>query len=291
MIFSNRAHKALVLLFFLCSQLSSFDKTNFDSFSPSSGTSVSTKNSVPCSRALRVTIVIDVYRAFTTSAYVLDCSPATYVLTTKSSVISRMITDLENPLLIGKAEIGASQRYDIPNSPTRVLEKKIKDRNIFHRTAAGAKGVLSAKKSDIILAAGFINAKATVEYVKTLSNPIVTIMPMGHQGTTPSLEDDSCAEYIKSLFLDEPFNIDILQLRQGPGKYFFGKDQLQYPSEDFYRCHEFDCFDFAIKAEVYDDFAVLLPVQADPQVRLSEVRSVTIQQINPEFQVPSNEGY
>lgn len=209
---------------------------------------------------LQVTVVVDTFRAFTTAAYVLKRNPASYVLTTKSSVIARLSEKVTNPLFIGKQEIGEHIfTYHIPNSPTRVKTVEIFGRSVFHRTAAGAKGVLNAKGADLVLAAAFTNATATVRTIQALKDPKVSIIPMGHEGETPSLEDEICAKYIDSLLKGTRIELEpyIPELQTGPGKYFFSDDQWQYPKEDFRRCIRADHIDFSIQAEVKDDYAIL----------------------------------
>ncbi len=210
-----------------------------------------------------VSVIIDVFRAFTTAAYVLERYPTTYMMTTQSEVISRLASNLMNPLMIGKAEQGTDIIYHIPNSPTRVQGTEITNRNILHRTAAGAKGILLAQNADIVLAVGLVNADATVEYIKTLTNPKITIIPMGHEGTTPSLEDHLCALYMEGLIYGEKINLTPFMpvLREGSGQYFFSEDQWQYPCEDFECCLETGRFDFAIQAMVQDDYAILTSIK------------------------------
>ena len=208
---------------------------------------------------IHVIVVVDAFRAFATASYVLERRPAIYLYTAKSTVVSRLASNVYNPLLIGKPEKGQKLIYDIPNSPTRVLGEKISGRNILHRTESGAKGIMQARHADIVLAAGFVNADATVKYIKTLPNPKVTITPMGHEATSPSLEDDICAEYIEALFYGnkKELNCYISELRKGSGKIFFSDDQWQYPREDFVRCLEIGRFNFAIRAKICADYAIL----------------------------------
>lgn len=209
---------------------------------------------------MNVTVVIDVFRAFTTAAYVLEQQPAAYLLAVKQTVISRLASKFINPLIIGKLEKGFDENlYHIPNSPTRVLDVKISGREVIHRTEAGAKGVLLAQNAEIVLAAGFVNAAATVRYIQTLTNPTVTIIPMGHEGVTPSLEDDLCAKYIEGLMGGTTLALTpyLSELKEGSGRYFFSEDQWQYPIEDFERCLEIDRFDFAIQALPETDYAIL----------------------------------
>jgi 2-phosphosulfolactate phosphatase len=209
---------------------------------------------------LKVVVVIDAFRAFATAAYVLSRGPATYYLATECSVISRLAHSNPNTVLIGKPGIGSDLIYDIPNSPTRTLEVEVAGRTVLHRTEAGAKGVLLAREADIVLAAGFVNADATAHYIRSLTNPEVTLIPMGHEGNTPSLEDDLCAAYISDPFPLSPY---LPALREGPGKYFFSDDQAQYPEDDFRRCLSLERFDFILQAEVRGDYALLTQKRAE----------------------------
>lgn len=212
------------------------------------------------SNQIRVTIVIDAFRAFATGSYVLERRPATYMIATKSTTISRLALNFQHPLIIGKPEKGSNLMYDIPNSPTRVKGVTVTGRNVLHRTEAGAKGILLARQADIVLAAGFVNANATATYIKTLTNPNVTIIPMGHEANLPSLEDDICADYLRALIRGKKIKLTpfIPALKEGPGRYFFTDDQWQYPREDFDRCLKVDRFPFTIRALPYDDYAVLI---------------------------------
>lgn len=212
-----------------------------------------------CQQRTDVTVVIDVFRAFTTASYVLEWYPASYMLTTQSAVIARLASEFQAPLLIGKPEVGAILNYHIPNSPTRVKEVKVTGQHVLHRTEGGARGVLDAKGAGLILVAGLANADATIHYIKKLIKPEVKIVPMGHEATTPSLEDDICAQYIKARLEGQTINLEqyYTPLREGPGSYFFSDDQWQYPSQDFERCLELGRFNFAIKAEVQGDYAIL----------------------------------
>ena len=82
---------------------------------------------------------------------------------------------------------------------------------------------------------------------------------MGHEGTTPSLEDDLAAECILARIAGRPFSLGpyLTALREGAGRYFFSEDQAQYPEADFARCLDIDAFDFAIRADNLGDYARL----------------------------------
>lgn len=208
---------------------------------------------------MKVIVVIDAFRAFATACYVLKHQPKRYAIANNCTVISRLALDLSDPFLIGKPEKGSALNYDIPNSPTRVQDVLSEGRYVLHRTEAGAKGILQCTNADIILAAAFVNAEATVQFLLTLTKPNISIVPMGHEGNSPTLEDDVCAMYIEALLSDKKINLGsyLPELRKGPGRYFFSDDQWQYPQEDFNICLQTDSFNFAIHAEVRDDYAIL----------------------------------
>jgi 2-phosphosulfolactate phosphatase len=205
-----------------------------------------------------VTVVIDAFRAFATASFIFDRMPADYLLATSSQVARRLATERPDVLLIGKPEIGADLTYDIPNSPARSLDVRVAGRTVIHRTEAGARGVLLAGHSDVVLVAGFVNAGATAHLVNTLG-ATATLRPMGHEATTPSLEDDLCAALIQARIDGRKFDLGphLRDLREGPGRYFFGENQTEYPRRDFDLCTEIDRFAFAIRAHLVGDYARL----------------------------------
>jgi len=73
---------------------------------------------------------------------------------------------------------------------------------------------------------------------------VVTLVAMGHEGETPSAEDELTAEVIAARIRGEPLDLSprIDALRDGPGRYFFTEAQHEYPREDFERCTDVDRF-------------------------------------------------
>lgn len=208
---------------------------------------------------MEVAIVVDVFRAFTTACVVLEGSPKNYYVTNHCKAVLKLAKECDQPILLGKPEKGSDVVYTTFNSPTRVGELNLKNQDVIHRTTAGGAGLISAEKGRRIFAAAFVNAEATVKVVRALKPENIKIIPMGHEGTTPSQEDTLCAEYIQGLLEEKKIQIEVFipQLREGPGKYFFGEDQKQYPQEDFDHCLSLNRYDFAIAVEVIDGVAKL----------------------------------
>lgn len=224
-------------------------------------TKMCTAMTSPVCTPTNVVIIVDAFRAFATASYVLEKYPNNYYMSTTSSALSKLSHDFLNPFFIGKQEKGADPiLYDIPNSPTRASTVNLFERHVFHRTAAGAKGLLESKINDLVLGAAFTNADATARIIRSLPEDTVTYKPMGHEGITPSLEDDLCVKYIQGL-LEGPkidLNDHLSDLKDGPAKYFFTENQWEYPEEDFDRCLELRHVDFAIEAIVHDHHAQLI---------------------------------
>jgi phosphosulfolactate phosphohydrolase-like enzyme len=86
---------------------------------------------------MNVTVVIDAFRAFATAAYILHRRPREYLLTSTSASAGRLVTAYPGALLVGKPEIGARIAYDIPNSPTRVMETRVAGRRGYPSPGEG----------------------------------------------------------------------------------------------------------------------------------------------------------
>ena len=201
-------------------------------------------------------VVIDAFRAATTATAVLARRPRLYLYTHSCAVAARLAASAEDPLLIGRPEPGSTFRYHLPNSPSRVSEHQIADRVVIHRTSAGAIGVLQSPPGAEVLLAGFVNAEATAERLR--DRPHV-LLPMGHEATTPSLEDELCARLIAARVVGSDLDLGphLADLRAGPGRYFFEADPRFYPPADFELCLAVDTVHFSVRVHRRGDHSLL----------------------------------
>lgn len=206
-------------------------------------------------------VIVDVFRAFSTACVILEKKPKRYILTNKCDTIVQIISKTEKNILVGKPGIGSKLKYDVPNSPSLVEKLTIHRSYVYHRTAAGATGVIQSNKDDITLCMSFNNIDATANYIKTFNSVDLHIKPMGHEANNPTIEDNLCADMLKNRIYTNCLNssLPIEYIKKTTGMYFFTDDK-EYPQEDFSRCLEINSHMFAIKAEIKEGYALLRAV-------------------------------
>jgi phosphosulfolactate phosphohydrolase-like enzyme len=70
------------------------------------------------------------------------------------------------------------------------------------RSSAGTQGVLAAAaNAEQVILGSYMTADAIARYVRTTGgdDAVVTIVAMGFEGITPSVEDERCGDYIEHL--------------------------------------------------------------------------------------------
>ena len=203
-------------------------------------------------KATGITVVIDVFRAFTVEAYLLS-EGAKAIIPVGSADIAYKLKE-ENPdmILAGERHGKILPGFDIGNSPAQVKRTEVSGKTVIHTTSAGTQGIANAINADEILGCGIVNARATAEYIKNSGKKTVSLVCMGLEAMAETEEDTLCAEYIKSIL--EGRYIDMEKesesLRYTSGAKFFDKEQADvFPEEDFWLSTKLDKFDFVMKIE------------------------------------------
>lgn len=143
-------------------------------------------------------VIIDVYRAFTTAAFCIAAGAREIVLVASHGEALEM--KAKDPELFLTGEIGGKPipGFDSGNSPAHVLDLDLRGRRVVQRTSSGTQGVAAATRADGILVASFVIASATARYLRQRGGD-VTLVGMGHEGETKSVEDELCASYLEAL--------------------------------------------------------------------------------------------
>jgi 2-phosphosulfolactate phosphatase len=201
-----------------------------------------------CHTAQGVVIVIDVLRAFSTAAYAFSRGAKEIFLV--STVEEALSLKSATPSSKAMGEVGGlrPEGFDFGNSPTHIHEVELAGITMIHRTSAGTQGVIRSQGADVMLAASFVVANATAQYISKLVAPEVTFVITGRSYNGGD-EDLACAEYLEELLKGnqpdgKPFIKRILESKDA----FPHLDPAQrdFPRSDLYYCSQIDRFDFAM---------------------------------------------
>ena len=166
-----------------------------------------------------LTVVIDVFRAFSLEAYLLANGAEKTIPVGDVNLAYKLKQENPDYLLAGERHGKILPGFDIGNSPAQAMEISVLGKTVIHTTSAGTQGIANAVNASEILGASLVNAKAT-------------------------------AEYIKSIIENKPFDIEskVENLKYTTGAKFFDPQQNDvFPMGDFPLCTNVNCFDFVMK--------------------------------------------
>ncbi len=211
-------------------------------------------------KATGLTIIIDVFRAFSVEAYCFSKGAEKIIPVGDSEIAYRLKGENPNMILAGERDGKILPGFDTGNSPSQLSDIDLKGKTVIHTTSAGTQGIANAKNAREILGASLVNAKATAKYIKQSGETDISLVCMGYAGEYPTDEDTLCAEYIKSILCGTEIDLKkgIENLKLTDGAKFFDKEQNDvFPEKDFYMCTEYDKFDFAMRLNRNLDLAYM----------------------------------
>ena len=205
-------------------------------------------------------VIIDVFRAFTTAAYVMANGAECIIPVGSLKEAFRLRREHMDWVLMGERGGRRVEGFDYGNSPHEVNLADFTGRTVIQTTGAGTQGVVSATGADTVLLGSFVMAEAIVKYIQRADPEVVSLVAMGSVGVKPSEEDESCAAYIEGRLRGEHPDFEEMKrrIRASPsGSKFFDPSQPQFREEDFRFALELDRFDFALKVERRDGLKVV----------------------------------
>lgn len=203
-----------------------------------------------------LTVIIDVFRAFSVACYAFDNGIKRIIdVATPAEARSLKQQLRSDTLLVGEQNEKKPEGFDYCNSPTEMLTASLEGKTIIHTTTAGTNGILNARGASEILGAGIVNAGAVARYISLVKPKTVTLVAMGYRAVESAEEDLLCARYIKDMLEGRENDItdSLNALRTGSGKRFFDPANLSFsPPTDFFLCIDLNRFNFILKAVVTD---------------------------------------
>jgi 2-phosphosulfolactate phosphatase len=201
-----------------------------------------------CHTAQGVVVVIDVLRAFSTAAYAFGRGAKEIILVSTVEEALSLKSTLFPSQAMGEVEGLRPEGFDFGNSPTYINEANLSGVTMIHRTSAGTQGVVRSQGAEVMLAASFVVADATVRYISQLAAPQVTFVITG-KSYNGGDEDIACAEYLEELLKGnqpdvKPFLKRVLESRDAFPH--LDPEQRAFPRSDLDYCTQIDKFDFAM---------------------------------------------
>lgn len=205
-------------------------------------------------RARGLTVIIDVFRAFTTACYAFGNGAEEIICV--GDVDEAFSLKKEDPerILMGERNERMVEGFRFGNSPSQVESADLRGKTLIQTTSAGTRGMVGATGADEIITGSFVNAGAIIRHIRDRDPALVSLVCMGYAARKPIEEDTLCAEYIsKSLQGMRPdFDPIAEKIRNTSGRRFFIAENQDFaPSTDFYMCLDLDRFNFALCASPF----------------------------------------
>jgi len=210
-----------------------------------------------------LTVIIDVFRAFSTACYAFACGANKIIPIGEIERAYQLKESNPDYVLIGERNEQKPPGFDFGNSPSQLLAGNLIGKTIVHTTSSGTQGIANAKNADEIITGSFVNAGAIVNYIRQKQPKTVSLVCMGYACEYPTDEDTLCAEWIKSELKEAPPNLPqrggiktksftemVEIIRHGSGARFFDPEKQSWsPQADFELCLDLNRFNFVLKVE------------------------------------------
>ena len=203
-----------------------------------------------CNTASGVVVVVDVLRAFTTAAFAFDRgAKEIYLVSTVEEAFELREQD-PRFLLAGEVNGYPIEGFDLPNSPSAMLNLDLTGQRLAMRTTAGTQGVVLSTGATQLYVASLCVAAATVESIKKHNPDGVTFIDTGVKPKGGGEEDIACSDYITSLLNGKPENTSGVKSRVRDSRAaakFSQSNDAAFPNSDLELALEIDRFKFAMQ--------------------------------------------
>ena len=201
-------------------------------------------------QASGLAVVIDVFRAFTTDAYVMGNGAERIYPVEKVEEAFTLKQQHPDWILMGEREGKQVPGFDYGNSPYDIKDVDFKGKTVIQTTSAGTRGLFNAYNAEEILPGSFVMADAIVEYIRKRNPETLSLVAMGWGGREIAPEDESLAQYIEEKLQGATPDFDVMKavIRKHPeGAKFFDPAQPNFKEGDFHCAMDINRFSFCLK--------------------------------------------
>lgn len=209
-------------------------------------------------------VVIDVLRAFTTAAYAFEAGAESIQLV--RSVAEALAIRQAQPGMLVMGEVGGLRPdgFDYGNSLTALIDQDLRGRCLVQRTSAGTQGAALSATARHLLAASFVCARATVQYIRSIRTNMITLVVTGSHTADHGDEDRACADYLTALLWGETPCLETFTQRvtqSVTGRRFTGQPGEEFDRRDLENALRVDRCSFAMVAQTENGNIILRPYQ------------------------------
>jgi len=196
-------------------------------------------------------VVIDVFRAFTTAAYIIDNGAERIIPVKTLEEAFELKRQHHDWVLMGERDGKQVPGFDYGNSPYDVKDADFTGYTVIQTTSAGTQGLMNAMHvTDEVLPGSFVMADAIVEYIRQRNPKTLSLVAMGWNGKNVAPEDESLAQYIEDKLtgVEPDFEAMKAEIRAHPeGAKFFDETRPQFKEGDFHCAMDLNRFGFCLK--------------------------------------------
>ena len=148
--------------------------------------------------AVGTTIIIDVFRAFTTAAVAFARGAEKIVLVAEVEEALALRRQGVGQLCMGEVAGVKPDAFDYGNSPYELESVDLRGKTIIQSTRAGTVGATAASAAEQLYLGSFVTAAATVRAIRQQQPALVSIVAMGYASRQRADEDEQCALYLRN---------------------------------------------------------------------------------------------
>lgn len=205
-------------------------------------------------KACGLTVVIDVFRAYSTACYIFG-NNANRIIPV-DTVDRAYEIKKSNPqfILCGERQGYKPEGFDFGNSPSEIRNTDFSHKTVILTTTSGTLGLIKAVNATEIITGCFLNLRAVANFILNRRPEGVDLLCTGGFHGNAKDEDYICAQLIVDLLNGRTidFNRELKQLvKRGYAKHFFNEEFRSHPKQDFYLCTSPNKFKFVLIAEDY----------------------------------------
>lgn len=192
-----------------------------------------------------ITVVIDIFRAATVEAFLLDKGVKEIIPVATADEAFKLKKENPSYLLCGEDRGYKIDGFDLGNSPFEIDKlQDLKGKTVIHRSSQGTQGIVNATKAQEIIFGSFVVASAITDYLLKQDPSVCSIIAMDG----PDTEDEIFADFLASKLKNE-LTRDVDEITEYLSKHhaaarFLDPTIPEFPKEDFYLSMDVDRFNF-----------------------------------------------